>query len=697
MENRQAIGRTNRVRERLAAFGRAVRRTMRGALPVVDLVVRVSLARAFFDPGMLPPGPLLDVLRTGWAPIFAQVSGPVLFAAGLLLRPVAALMLVLTLLAEMHGAPRDEHLFWAALFGWYVVEAPGPLSLDRVLAHGLGISPLPFSAQATAVFAWTERHLAPLYRLAVRLWLAAAVAGAAAGLHATAMAMLPTMQSAPLPAPIRFGAAALLAAGLFTPVVALMLLVTGVGAVFAGVDGGATLYGSLLLALLAVSGAGRWSLDAALGWWLDRETPLPADAHHVVVVGAGFGGMACAAALRNVRARVTLIDRNNYHLFQPLLYQVATGSLSPADIATPIRSVFRGEARLRVLRGTVSGIDTAARTVCVDGGALGYDTLVIATGATHAYFGRDAWARHAPGLKSVRDATEIRSRILDAFERAEAAEDPALRERLLTFLICGAGPTGVELAGAIAELARHGLAREFRGFDPASARIVLVQAGPRILPQFPETLARVAHGSLGRLGVEVRTNSRVEEIDAGGAVVNGMRVEAGTVLWTAGVAASPAADWLGVAPDRAGRVPVGPDLTVPGRPEVFVIGDTALSLAWNGEPAPGLAPAAKQAGSYAASVIAARLAGRMPPRPFRYKHKGSLATIGRKSAVADFGRLRLAGPIAWWLWGAVHILFLAGFRNRVAVVVGWVWSYFTFDVAVRLITQPQPPSAESAD
>jgi len=285
------------------------------------------------------------------------------------------------------------------------------------------------------------------------------------------------------------------------------------------------------------------------------------------------------------------------------------------------------------------------------------------------------------------DATSIRSRILDAFEQAETTEDPVARQSLLTFLICGAGPTGVEMAGAIAELARHGMNKDFRNFDPASARILLVQAGPRVLPQFDERLSRFARTSLEALGVEVRIDSRVEAIDADGVVVNGERIAAGTVLWAAGVVASPAAAWLGTEPDSAGRIKVGPDLSVPHLPEVFAIGDTALALAWDGQAAPGLAPAAKQGGTYVASVLRARLRNRKPPPPFRYRHQGSLATIGRKSAVADFGRLKLTGAVAWWLWGAVHVLFLVGVRNRLSVIVGWVWSYFTFDVGVRLITE----------
>ena len=397
--------------------------------------------------------------------------------------------------------------------------------------------------------------------------------------------------------------------------------------------------------------------------------------------------MACATRLRHEPVRITLIDLKNYHLFQPLLYQVATAALSPADISTPVRAAFRDNRRMGVLRGAVTAVDTAARRVIADGHAIPYDALVLATGARHGYFGREEWAIHAPGLKSVADATSIRSRILDAFEKAEATEDAAARQKLLTFLICGAGPTGVEMAGAIAELAHNGVAKDFRNFDPASARILLVQAGPRVLPQFDERLSAFARTSLEALGVEVLVDSRVELIDAEGVIVNSERIEAGTVLWAAGVVASPAAAWLGAEADRAGRIKVGPDLSVPGFPDIFAIGDTALSLAWDGQPVPGLAPAAKQGGAYVASILRTRLHGRKPPPPFRYRHQGSLATIGRKSAVADFGPVKVTGAPAWWLWGAVHVFFLVGVRNRLSVMLGWIWSYFTFDVGARLITE----------
>ncbi len=331
-------------------------------------------------------------------------------------------------------------------------------------------------------------------------------------------------------------------------------------------------------------------------------------------------------------------------------------------------------------------MNTGTQVVMVDDTEIPYDFLVLATGATHSYFGKDHWAPYAPGLKRVEDAIEIRRRILTAFEHAEASIDPAERAALLTFLIVGGGPTGVELAGAIAELARFGMEKEFRNFDPADARVILVQSAPRLLPAFPETLAAIARRALEKLGVEVTTGSRVEAIDAEGVTVSGKRIIAKTVLWAAGVTASPAAKWLNAAADSAGRIKVAADLSVPGHPNVYAIGDTAASEAWKGQSVPGLAPAAKQGGAYVARQIRAKLDGREPPPAFAYRHLGSLATIGRKAAVADFGFIKLWGAPAWWLWGMVHIGFLLGVRNRLATMVNWFWAYLTFRGGIRLIT-----------
>jgi NADH dehydrogenase len=405
-----------------------------------------------------------------------------------------------------------------------------------------------------------------------------------------------------------------------------------------------------------------------------------------VIVGAGFGGLAAATGLGKAPVEVTLIDRRNHHLFQPLLYQVATAGLSPADIAQPIRAILRYQSNASVLLGRVIGVDHAAREVLTGDRRVAYDYLIVATGARHAYFGHDEWEAIAPGLKSIEDATDIRRRILLAFERAEAASDPDERRALLTFVLVGGGPTGVELAGAIAELAKKALTADFRRIDSRQTRVVLVEAGPRLLPVMPERLSAEAKRALEGLGVEVRLGQAVTGCDAEGAMLGDEKIAARTILWAAGVAASPAASWLEAEKDRAGRVKVEPDLTLPGHPEIFVIGDTAAATDAAGKPLPGIAPAAKQAGEYVARVIRARAAGRAAPPPYHYRHLGNLATIGRHAAVADFGWLRLSGRLAWLLWGAVHIFFLIGFRNRIVVLLDWLWSYLTFQRGARLIT-----------
>lgn len=408
----------------------------------------------------------------------------------------------------------------------------------------------------------------------------------------------------------------------------------------------------------------------------------------IVIVGAGFGGLSAAHALSGAAADITVIDRRNYHLFQPLLYQVATAGLSPAQIASPIRAILRRAANVRVVLGRVSGVDTQRRRVQVDDREIEYDQLVLATGSRHAYFGHDEWESVAPGLKKIDDATGIRRRILTAFEHAESMAADEDRRRFLTFVVVGGGPTGVELAGAIAELAHVALRHDFRTIDPRAARIVLVEAGPRVLPAFPPTLSAAAQKSLERLHVEVRLGTPVSNCNESGVTIGEEHLAASTIVWAAGVASSSAAQWLGTEKDRVGRVVVGPDLTVPGHPEIFVIGDTAHVAGKDGNALPGLAPVAKQQGAYVSRVLRARLAGKPAPPPFRYRNWGTLATIGRRAAVADFGWLRLRGTLAWVLWGLIHISFLIGFRNRLVVMLDWMWSYVTFQSGARLITGP---------
>ncbi len=418
----------------------------------------------------------------------------------------------------------------------------------------------------------------------------------------------------------------------------------------------------------------------------------PAPGPRVVIVGGGFGGLQAARALAGAPVQVTVIDRENHHTFQPLLYQVATAALSPADVAWPIRHILQRQDNATVIMAAVHGVDAEARLVHTDSISVPYDFLVVATGATHSYFGHDEWAAFASGLKGVEDAIRIRRRFLTAFEQAELTEDPSARERFLTFVIVGGGPTGVEMAGAMAEVARQTLAADFRRSDPRSSRIVLLEAGPRVLPVFPESLSGYARRALERMGVEVRTGTPVTQCDANGVVLEGgQRISASTVIWAAGVVASPAAAWLGAAYDRAGRVKVEPDLSLPGRPEIFVVGDTASVLDPAGHPVPGIAPAAKQMGAYVGKRIWSRIAGDPPSPPFRYVHRGDLATIGRRSAVVKLRHLRLKGVAGWLFWSVAHIYFLIGLRNRFVVAFNWFWDYVTFQRGARLITQDRPP------
>jgi NADH:ubiquinone reductase (H+-translocating) len=411
----------------------------------------------------------------------------------------------------------------------------------------------------------------------------------------------------------------------------------------------------------------------------------------VVIVGAGFGGLEAAKALSHVAVDVTVIDRQNHHCFQPLLYQVATAALSPAEIAWPIRHILRQQRNATVLMAEVNGIDLAGRCVQTNAGPISYDYLVIATGATHSHFGHDDWADFAPGLKRIEDATRIRRSILLAFEHAELAHDDAERQRLLTFVIVGGGATGVEMAGAIAEIARQTLAKDFRRIDPRSSRIILLEAGPRVLPTLPEDLSAYAERTLTRMGVDVRTSTRVINCDRRGVDLDRGRIDASTIIWAAGVVASPAARWLGAEHDRAGRVLVRPDLSLPDHPEVFVIGDAAGVHDQTGAMVPGVAPAAKQMGRYVGRVIAARVDDTPSPPPFRYRSLGDLATIGRRAAVVNFGYLRLKGFVGWLFWSLVHIYFLIGVKNRFIVAFTWLWDYLTFHRGARLITEVPPP------
>lgn len=410
----------------------------------------------------------------------------------------------------------------------------------------------------------------------------------------------------------------------------------------------------------------------------------------IVIVGAGFGGLAAAEALGGAPAQVTVVDRRNHHLFVPLLYQVATGALSPAEIAEPIRHLLRRHRNVSVVMDEVVGVDPAARRVrLAGGGELPYDRLILASGSAPSWFGHDDWARHAPGLRSLEDAQEIRSRVLGALERAESETDAARRRRLTTMVVVGGGATGVELAGSLIELTRHALKREFRRIDPADTRVVLVEAGPRLLPGMQEALSDYARRALERLGVEVRLGAMVEAVDAEGVTVAGERLAAAAVLWGAGVTASPAARWLGVEPAKGGRLPVEPTLEVPGFEGVYALGDTASCPGPDGEPLPGLAQVAKQQGAHLGRQLRHRLAGDGPLRPFRFENRGDMATIGRNEAVADFGRRTLTGRLAWLLWGLVHVYLLVGFENRLLVTLRWLWAWATHRRGARIVLGPR--------
>jgi NADH dehydrogenase len=414
----------------------------------------------------------------------------------------------------------------------------------------------------------------------------------------------------------------------------------------------------------------------------------------VAIVGGGFGGLNAARELARAPVQVTLIDRRNHHLFQPLLYQVATAALNPSDIAIPIRRILRRQRNVEVLLAEARTVDLEAKVVAFDEGSVPYDRLIVATGARHSYFGHEAWAPFAPGLKSIGDALEIRRRVLSAFEIAEREKDPAERDAWLTFVVVGGGPTGVELSGALCEIARHALARDFRNFDPKQARVILLEGSDRVLPPYTPALSEKAREQLTRLGVDVRTGQRVTSIDAESVSVGSVRIATRTVLWAAGVAGSGFGRALGVPLDRVGRVPVAPDLSIVGHPDVFVVGDLACVL-HAGAQVPAVAPAAIQEAQHAARNVLRSLRGE-PTLPFHYKDKGSLATIGRSSAVADLGRVKLSGPPAWLAWLFLHVLFLVGFRNRVMVLLQWAWSFISYDRGARLITGPLRRSTDAA-
>ena len=610
-----------------------------------------------------------------------QSMAPLLLASGLATRPVALLLLfgVGRDVSEAHPAGPQ-----ALLLVWLLIGGAGPLSLDFPLRAGLAHVPVWAVRSISRLYAASDAWGELVLPLGTRVALAIVIAAG------TGFAMWPVpFTGALVTAPwwtLLLCWALLL--GLGTRPVALILCAIGPPIVLSA-NTPDQFEITLLLLLIAANGAGRVSVDALASCWAGSHLRIPdrrdAKVPHVVVVGGGFGGIAAVRGLRRTACRITLIDRRNHQVFQPLLYQVATAALSPADIALPIRSVLRDQRNVTVRLGEVVGVDHVAREVLLHADRIAFDYLILATGAQHSYFGKDEWAAHAPGLKSIEDATAMRSRMLLAFEQAESEEDSARREAWLTFVVVGGGPTGVELAGALAELARTGLEKEYRAIDPATARVILVQSAPRVLPAFSPILSAHAERSLRDLGVEVRTDAKVTRIDQDGVEVNGLRIAARTAFWAAGVAASPAAKWLGLAGDKSGRVVVDSNLAVHGCPGVFAIGDTAASDGWAGAGVPGLAPAAKQQGAippsdprrYQGVSIAPRL--RVSPlwqsrhhRTTRRRCRSALASVVGRPGLVALGTCPCVAP--------------DGRRNRATVVLNWLWAYFTYRRGTRLIT-----------
>lgn len=709
-------------------FGGVLAISDRVLVPGMELVRRITIGQIFLSAAIMKytdwargvPLPdesttlgFINGLTYTYVGVGLEILAAVLLMVGLMTRFAAFALLCLALIAQVASQASNAQVFWIILFGYWCVNGAGRTSLDYML-RGLRNSALPLARTLNRVFSFLTDRVRPVYLFFIRVWIAAVlyVAG-----H-TAMEVMPLLPSLeflayhPQHSVLRMmdnsfwitvvtGVGALaIVLGLATRLAAFISFVT-IGVITQHVDAGAVqrtefVYWTMLLTILFFAGPGKLSLDhlirryvGALFPQMDGQSKLNVEGlPHVVIVGAGFGGITAASALRTTACRITLIDKHNYHLFQPLLYQVATASLSPSDIATPIRNFFRDQQNIRVMLGEVSGVDKGTQRVMMrDGASLRYDYLVLATGARHSYFGKDEWADFAPGMKRIEDAIGVRAKLLKAFEAAENTDDPVARDALLSFVIVGGGPTGVELAGALAELAHKGMEDEFRRIDPKKAKIFLVEAGPRLLAAFPEALSAYTKTALEKLGVTVLVGGRVETIDASGVVISGQRIAAANVFWAAGVQASPAAQWMGGEADRAGRLKVGKDLTVPGAGNVYAIGDTVLADVWKGKPMPGLAPAAKQSGAFVAKHIRARIEGATPKAEFKYRHMGSLATIGRRAAVADFGKLRMQGPLAWWFWGAVHVLFLANLQSRLAVVFEWCWAYITYKRSTRLITE----------
>ena len=667
--------------------------------PFVDLAIRIWLAQAFLKSGLIKlfdwnlaitlakyeyPVEWLNPTLAAVFGLSIEVVCSILLIAGLATRWAALALLALTLVIQFEYKYLFEHWIWVILFSGYIFRGAGSISVDQLLSRGINDSAFPGARIIMRFNNFLAEFATPLLFLAIRLLIA----------YSLWTHLIPMLNQT-----FNQLLAICIAAGLGTRFISAFLLVT-----YATQMGNSNLMlfncgacSFALLALLIVEGAKALSLDQLLKTVIGNlfpifgrvDTEYLKSLPHVVVAGAGFAGIKLVKSLRHTACRITLVDRHNYHLFQPLLYQVATAGLSPSDIALPIRSMFRQQTNACVLMNNVIDVNPQDNQIVLGNRTLDYDYLVLATGARHSYFGKDHWEPYAPGLKQIEDATDIRRRLLTAFEQAENATDKQTRQAYLTIAIVGGGPTGVELAGAIAELANWGMTGEFQNINPADTRILLIQSAPRLLPAFDEKSSIETKKSLEELGIEVRLENRVDDVTDKGVLIGDELIPARTVFWAAGVAASPVAKWLDCEADRSGRVEVNEHFNPGKRENIFVIGDAALSNSWNGKPIPGLAPAAKQAAKYVADIIQAKIENSDPPEPFVYRHMGNLATIGRKSAVAEIGKVKLKGPLAWWFWGAIHVGFLSGVRNRFSVAIQWFWAYLTFSRSTRLITGQQ--------
>lgn len=698
--------------------------------PLFDLVLRIYLGQIFLISGILKlsdwqtalylskneyPVSWMDPVVAAYTGMSIELIGAAFLILGLLTRVSAFALLILLMVVQLEYQLLNTQTIWMLILGWYIIFGPGKLSLDHLM-RGIQDSAILLSRNLYILYQEITRFVGPFYKLAVRFWIGTIM------VTAGWLVLRSIGDSYPYPVlgyqypgswfsliqshwqeMLLVVSGLGFALGLFTRLLSLACLVGLLWLWMMPIDvstsqSNEAMAWFYLLGLMLLYGPGALSLDHGLQksikhWLKQKLNKIRGKQEHlpqVVIIGGGFGGVAAAKALKSTSCRITLIDRHNYHLFQPLLYQVATAGLSPAEIAAPIRSLFDDQPNINIVLGEVVGVEKNNKSVRLkNGSSVPFDYLILATGAQHSYFGQDQWAQFAPGLKKMEDALSIRQKMLTSFELAENTKDPSKHEALMTLVVVGGGPTGIELAGAFAELAYQGMDKEFRHINPKNAKIYLIEAGPRLLGVMPESLSRFTEKALTHLGVMVLLNTKVEKIDENGIIANGETIASKNVFWAAGVQASPAGKWLDAKVDKAGRLEVNEDLSVAGCPQTYAIGDTVVVNAWHGKPMPGLAPAAKQSGKYVAKVIQRHIEGLSPPKPFKYQHYGSLATIGRSLAVIDFGPFQLSGTLAWWFWGGIHLFFLNNMRNRVMVMLQWFWSYLTFKKSSRIIYESE--------